>query len=121
LPERPGFEQVANLWRRPVPVIRKTFNNDRHFVRREPLIHNLLERDLFVRQPCAFLDRALDRVARHRTLARLLHRRCQTRVQIRVSSAQFRRDHDFADELHDHLPALLRVGFASGLFPLCAH
>ena len=38
-----------------------------------------------------------------------------------VRPAQFGRDHQLADQFGDHLPLLLRVGFAPRLFPLCAH
>ena len=45
----------------------------------------------------------------------------EARVQVRLRAAEFGRDHDFADQLDDHLAFLLRVDFAPGLFPLCTH
>ena len=45
----------------------------------------------------------------------------QARVEIGVGAAELGRDHDFADELDDHLAFFVRVDFAPGLFPLCAH
>jgi hypothetical protein len=45
----------------------------------------------------------------------------QARVEVGVSAAELGRDHDFADELDDHLAFFVRVDFAPGLFPLCAH
>ncbi len=45
----------------------------------------------------------------------------QPRVEVGVSAAELGRDHDFADELDDHLAFFVRVDFAPGLFPLCSH
>ena len=52
---------------------------------------------------------------------RLLDGGGEARVKVRVRAAEFGRDHDFADQLGGHLAFLLRVFFAPGLFPLCAH
>ena len=89
-------------------------------MRREPLVGDQLEVHLLVRLARALLDRTLNSVAIDRSLAGLLGRRRQPRVQVRVRAAQLGRDHDFADQLRRHLALLLRVCLAPGLFPLCA-
>ena len=45
----------------------------------------------------------------------------KARVQVWVRPAEFGRDYDLADQFGGHLAFLLRVFFAPGLFPLCAH
>ena len=115
------FEQVADFRRGPVAVIGQTFDNDWDFVRRKTFVGDQLKFDLFVGLTGAFLDRALDGVAIDRGLPRLFDRGGQARIRSGSGTAQFGRDHDFADQLDDHLALLLRVGFAPGLFPLCAH
>src|SRR5207244_12913419 len=67
------------------------------------------------------LDRAFNGVSVNGSLLGFVHGRGQTWVEIGVRPAQFGGDHDFADQLDDQLAFLLRVGFAPGLLPLCAH
>ena len=112
---------MANLRRGAIAIVRKALNHDRHLVRREAFIGDQLNRDFFIGQSRAFLDGTFDSVSRDGTLACLLDRGRETRIQIRIGAAQFRGDHDFAHELDDHLAALLRVRLAAGLFPLCTH
>ena len=45
----------------------------------------------------------------------------EARIEVGVRPAEFGRDHDFADQFGGHLAFFLRVDFAPGLFPLCAH
>ena len=89
-------------------------------MRGEPFVSDQLENDFFVRQPRALFDGAFDRVTGDGAFARFLDRRRKARIEIRISAPELGGDDDFADKFDDHLAALLRVGFAARLFPLCA-
>ena len=121
LAEGAGLEKIADFRRGAVPVVGETLDDDGHLVRREALIDDRLVGDLFVGLAGAFLDGALDGVPVHGGLLGLLDGGGQARVRVRVRAAEFGGDHDFADQFDDQLAFLLRVGFAPGLFPLCAH
>ena len=54
----------------------------------------------------AALDRALDRVHRHRVVARLADHRAQRRVRLGIAAALARRDFDLADQHREQLAAL---------------
>ena len=121
LAERAGLEEIADFRRGAVAVVGEALDHHRHFVRREALVGDQLEVDLLIGLAGALLDGALDGVLIARGLLRLLDGGGEARVQVGVRAAEFGRDHDFADQLGGHLAFLLRVVFAPGLFPLCAH
>src|SRR5205823_648809 len=43
------------------------------------------------------------------------------RIRLGIRTSELGGNHDFPDQLVDKLALFLRVGFASGLFPLCTH
>src|SRR5205814_204365 len=69
----------------------------------------------------AFLDGALDGVTINRGFAGLFERGLKAWIRVGIGSAELGSNRYFANELVDQLTFFLRVGFASGLFPLCAH
>lgn len=121
LTKRTSLKYFANLRRSTVAVIRQALDDHRHLVRRKTFVGHQFVFDFLITDASALLDRTLDRVAIHGRLLRFFDGSREPRVEIRISPAELRRDHDFAGELCDHLPLLLRAGFASCLFPLCAH
>jgi hypothetical protein len=121
LAHRTGLEQIADLRRGAVAIVRQAFHDDGNFVRREAFIDDRFINHLFVREARALFDGALDGVLRDGRFLGLLDGDKQARVEVGVGAAEFGRDHDFADELDDHLAFFVRVDFAPGLLPLCAH
>src|SRR5436190_15538343 len=121
LSERTGAKQMSNLRRGAVAIVGETLDDHGNFVRRKSFVGDKFKTYLFISQAGALFDRPFNGISRDRTFAGLLHRRSQPRVQVRVSSAQFGRHHNFADELNDHLAAFLRVRLAPCLLPLCTH
>jgi hypothetical protein len=121
LAKRTGLEEVPDFRCGTIAIVGQAFDDHRHLVWRETFIDDGLVVDDFVREARALLDGALNGVAIDGRLLRLLHGSGETGVQLGVCSAQLGGDGDFAHQLDDHLTLLLRVGFAPGLFPLCAH
>ena len=118
---RTGLEQIADLRRGAIAIVRQTFHDDGNLVRRVAFIDDGLVIDFFLADARALLDGALDGVLGDGRFLGLLDGDIQTRVEVGISPAQFGRDHDFADQFDDHLAFFVRARFAPGLFPLCAH
>ena len=116
-----GQEQPADFGRGAVPIVSETFHHHRDLVGREALIGDEFKLHRIVRESGPLLDGALDGIAKDGRFTRLLDGRGEARVEVGVSPAEFGGDADFTDQLDDHLAFLLRVGFATGLFPLSAH
>ena len=121
LAERAGLEYIADFRRRAVAAVGETFNDDRHLVRRETFIDDGFVIDLFGVESGAFFDGAFDGVPIDGSFLGFFDGGEEARIEVGVRPAEFGRDHDFADQFDGHLALFLRVDFASGLFPLCAH
>src|SRR4029077_12137401 len=117
---RTSLEDVADFRGGAVPAVGEALDDNRHLMRSEAFVSHQLEADLVVGLPGALLDRALDGVAINRRFAGFLDGGGKARVEVGVSAAELGGDHDFADQFGDQLAFLLRIGFAPGLFPLCA-
>jgi hypothetical protein len=120
LAQRTGLEEVADFRRGSVPAIGEAFDDDRYFMRREAFVSHLLETDLLIGLAGAFFDGPFDGIAINRGFAGFFDGGGETRVEIGVRAAELGGNHDFADQFGDQLAFLLRIGFAPGLFPLCA-
>ena len=121
LAKRAGLEQVADFRCGAVPVVGQTFDDYGHLVGRKTFIDHGFVIDLFTVKTGAFSDGAFNGVPINGGLFRFLDGDEEARVQVGVGAAQLGRDHDFADQFGGHLAFFLRVNFAPGLFPLCAH
>src|SRR4029079_18153797 len=98
-------EHRADLGRRPVAVVRRGLDEDRHAARAVALVHDLLE--LFgLAAAGRLVDRALDVVGRHVDRTGLLDREAEPVVGIRIATALARRDRDLARNLGEQRPTL---------------
>src|SRR5262245_124810 len=73
LSERAGLEQVANLRRGAIAVVREAFDDDRDFMRGEAFVSDEFVIHLFVIEPGTLLDRAFDGILVNGRLSSLLH------------------------------------------------
>ncbi|MEJ0090509.1 MAG: hypothetical protein WDM80_12315 [Limisphaerales bacterium] len=115
------MNKVRILGRGAITVIRQAFHDDRNLVRRIAFINDSLVIDLFLADARALLDSTLNGVLGDRRFLGFLDGDIQSRIEIGIGPAHLGRDHDFADQLDDHLAFFVRARFAPGLFPLCAH
>ncbi len=121
LAERAGLEQIADFRRGAVAAVGETFNDDRHLVGGETFIDDGFVIDLFRVKPGAFFDGAFNGVPVNGSFFGFFDGSEEARIKVGVRTAEFGRDHDFADQFGNHLAFFLRVDFAPGLFPLRAH
>ena len=119
--ELASLEKHADLRRGAVVVVGQHLDDHRHLVRRVALEDDVLHHQLFVADARAFLDRALDHVARDALLARLFHDGEEPRVPVRVGAAELGGDHDFFDEFAGHLAFFQTGDFAFCVEPLTSH
>ena len=99
-------QDVLDLRGRAVAVVGEALDEHRDAVRRVALVgHGLVAHALEVAGPA--LDRAFDRVDRHRRVARLLHHRAQGGIALEVAATLTRRDLDLADQPGEELAARL--------------
>src|SRR5262249_39936776 len=94
---------------------------DSYFVRRVSFEDDMLHHELLVANTRAFIDRALDYIARHAFFARLFDRRGQPGVALGVRPAHFGGDHHFANNFAGGLRLFHRGDGAFGVQPLTSH
>src|SRR5690606_28084953 len=90
-------------------------------MRREALVRDELVGGRLVEEPGALLDGALQRIAGHRGLLRLLDREAEARIALRIRPACLRRDGELLGELGEEPALRVRALLAPLLLPLCAH
>ena len=78
------FEEDANFRRGAVVVVGQDLDDDRHLVRRVAFENDVLHHELIVANARAFLDGALDHVARHAGFARFVDHGRKPRVSRQV-------------------------------------
>ena len=115
------LEEDANLRRGAVVVVGQDLDDDRHLVRRVTFENDMLHHELVVADARAFLDGALDHVARHAGFARLVHDGRKPGFRGGLGPAELRGDHDFFHEFSDELAFFQPGDFSFGVKPLATH
>lgn len=115
------FEEHAHLGRGALVIVGVNFNDERHFMRRVALEHDVLEGGLVAADAGAFGDGALDDVSRHARFAGLFHRGEKPGVGLNVRSAELGGDGHFFNEFADNLTLLEVDDCALSVEPLTSH
>src|SRR5436190_11465499 len=115
------LEEHANLWRGAVVVVGQDLDDNRHLVRGVALENDMFHDELVVADARAFLDRALDHIARDAGFARLIDDGGEPGIPGRLSSAELRGDHNFFDKFSDDLAFFQPGDFSFGMQPLATH
>ena len=115
------LEEHANFRRGAVVVVGQDLDDDRHLVRRVTFEDDMLHDEFVVADARAFLDRALDHVARHAGFARFVDHGREPGIRGGLGAAELRGDHDFFHELSDELAFFQPGDFSFGVKPLATH